>query len=102
VIDVSAYDYQSIKPSVYGFRRMVVGNVVALLDVTFKDRGLKLIETKSRAMRKYDIHELMITDEAEASPGGGANRVSAIAFFEIEEGGLIVEGDEVSGRTGWL
>ena len=38
----------------------------------------------------------MITDEKAAAPGGGANRVSAVAFFEITKGGLIVTGDYVT------
>ena len=38
----------------------------------------------------------MITDEGDAGPGGGADRVSAIAFFEVSEGGLAVVGDKVS------
>jgi hypothetical protein len=38
----------------------------------------------------------MITDEGNAAPGGSADRVSAIAFFEVTQGGLIVTGDEVS------
>ena len=71
-----------------------MGETVALLHIAFEDRGLKLIETKSRAVKKYEIHELMITDE-DATPGGGANRVRAIGFFEITESGLIVVGDEV-------
>ena len=37
----------------------------------------------------------MITDE-EVAPGGVANRVSAIAFFEVKCGGVVVVGDEVS------
>ena len=45
-------------------------------------------------MKKYEIHELMITDE-DATSGGGANRVRAIGFFEITDSGLIVVGDNV-------
>jgi hypothetical protein len=37
----------------------------------------------------------MITDEQEAAPGGGADRVSAIAFFEVSRGGLAVVGDDL-------
>ena len=88
------YDFRRITPSVYGDRRPVEGETVALLHVAFEDRGLKLIETKSRAVKRYEIHELMITDE-DAAPGGGANRVRAIGFFEITGSGLIVVGDEV-------
>ena len=89
------YDFRRITPSVYGDRRPVEGEVVALLHVCFEDRGLKLIETKSRAVQLQEIHELMITDE-DAAPGGGADRVRAIAFFEVDKSGLIVVGDKVS------
>lgn len=90
------YDYRKIKPSVYGHRRPVLGEIVALLHVSFEERGLELIETKSRALKRGEIHELMLTDEEDASPGGGANRVRAIAFFEIRQGGLAVVGDQAS------
>lgn len=90
------YDPRLITPGVYGDRRPVLGEVVALLHITFERRGLKLIQARSRAMRLNEIHELMITDEADAAPGGGVDRVSAIAFFEIKRGGLAVAGDEVS------
>lgn len=89
------YDFNKIKPSVYGHRRPVEGEIVALLHVCFDDRGLKLLETKSRAICRNEIHELMITDE-DASPGGGADRVRAIAFFEAQRPGLIVVGDRIT------
>lgn len=88
------YDFRRITPNVYGDRRPVMGETVALLHIAFKDRGLNLIETKSRVLKQFEIHELMITDE-DAEPGGGADRVRAIGFFEIIESGLIVVGDEV-------
>lgn len=91
----SPYDSRRITPGVYGERRQVEGAVVALLHVSFEDRGLRLIETKSRAVRLNEIHELMITDE-DAAPGGGADRVRAVAFFEVTEPGLIVAGDRVT------
>ncbi len=89
------YDPNLITPGVYGERRPVTGEVVALLHIAFEKRGLKLIEAKSRALRRGEVHELMITDE-DAAPGGGADRVRALAFFEVERGGLAVVGDEVS------
>lgn len=89
------YDYRRITPDVYGKRRQVEGEVAALLHVSFEDRGLQLIETKSRAVRLNEIHELMVTDE-DAAPGGGADRVRAVAFFEITKPGLIVVGDRVT------
>jgi hypothetical protein len=91
-----SFDPSMITPDLYGDRRPVEGEIVALLHVSFKDRGLKLLDTKSRAVLKNDIHELMITDEKGAAPGGGADRVIAVAFFEIIRGGLIVTGDYVT------
>jgi hypothetical protein len=90
----SPYNFRRITPGVYGNRRQVEGEVVALLHVSFQDRGLRLIETKSRAVKLNEIHELMITDE-DAAPGGGADRVRAVAFFEVCKPGLIVVGDKV-------
>ena len=90
------YDFRRITPSVYGDKRPVEGEVVALLHIEFEDRGLEFIQTKSRTVKLNEIHELMITDEEDAAPGGGADRVRAIAFFEITKSGLIVVGDEVT------
>ena len=90
------YDFKRITPRVYGDKRPVEGEVVAILHVKFDDRGLVLIQTKSRAVKLNEIHELMMTDEKGAEPGGGANRVRAIAFIEITKSGLIVAGDDVS------
>ena len=92
----SPYDFKRITPSVYGDKRPVEGEVVAILHVKFEDRGLKFIQTKSRTVKLNEIHELMITDEKDAAPGGGAERVRAIAFFEITKSGLIVVGDQVT------
>lgn len=88
------YDPGLITPSIYGNRRPVLGKVVALLHITFEERGLKLIQARSRALLRDEIHELMITDEEGAAPGRGADHVSAVAFFEVERGGLVVVGDE--------
>lgn len=89
------YDPDLITPSVYGNRRPVLGEVVALLHITFEERGLRLIQARSRALLRDEIHELMITDEEDAAPGGGADRVSAISFFEVNRGGLAVVGDDL-------
>ena len=90
------YDFKRITPSVYGDKRPVEGEVVAILHVKFEDRGIVFIQTKSRAVKLNEIHELMMTDEQDAAPGGGANRVRAIAFIEITKSGLIVVGDDVT------
>ena len=56
------YDFRRITSGVYGNRRQVEGEMVTILHVSFQDRGLRLIETRSRAVRLHEIHELMITD----------------------------------------
>jgi hypothetical protein len=90
------YNPNLITPSVYGSRRPVTGALVALLHIIFEERGLAFIQSRSRALLRGEIHELMVTDEEDAAPGGGADSVSAIAFFEVEQGGLAVVGDKVS------
>lgn len=90
------YNPNLLTPEVYGNRRPVLGKIIALLHITFDERKLELVSARSRGLRKYEIHELMVTDEITARPGGGVDRVSAIAFFEINEGGLVVVGDKIS------
>jgi hypothetical protein len=90
------YDAKKITSDLYGDRSPVEGRIAAILHVKFKDRGLKLIDTRSRAVKKHEIHEIMITDEKKAAPGGAADRVAAVAFFEVVKGGLIVAGDTLA------
>jgi hypothetical protein len=47
----------------YAANRPVEGEVVTVLDSTHETRGLKLIATYSRALRRHSIHELIATDE---------------------------------------
>ena len=84
-----------IDTSVYGDRRSIIAEVIALLHVSFDERGLQLIESKSRAVKMGEIHELMITDEQEAAPGKTVNHVRVLGFFEVKYGGLAVVGDIV-------
>lgn len=81
-------------PGIYRDKRDVAGEVVALVDVTFEKRGLELIETRSRALPRGEIHELMVTDE-EAELGRRVDRVMVLGFFEVEVSGIILVGDRV-------
>ena len=85
-----------IDTSVYGDRRPIIAEVVALLHVSFEDRGLQLIDSKSRAVKKGEIHEFMITDEQDAAPGKTVDHVRVLCFFEVKQGGLAVIGDKAS------
>ena len=79
--------------STYAANRPVKGGVVTVLDSTHEERGLKLISTYSRALKKNSIHELITTDETEKKPGDTANRIAYLAFFEVSRSGCIIVGE---------
>lgn len=86
-------------PEVFGINRYsesrdVVGQVVTTLKGVTDRRGLFLQDFRSRAIPRWEIHELMLTDES-VEPGSTVDRVALIAFFEVVEGGLIPVGSEV-------
>jgi len=84
-----------IKKNPYAQKKIIKGNIVAILDSIIEKRGLKLITPHSRAVKKGEIHELITTEEEEAGPGKIVNNVAYVCFFEVSEGGVIVRGDEV-------
>ena len=77
----------------YAANRRVEGEVVTVLDSTHEARGLKLISTFSRALKKNSIHELIATDELDKKPGDIANRIAYLAFFEVTRGGCVIVGE---------
>jgi hypothetical protein len=76
-------------------RRLVRGEVVAVLGHKLEDRRLSLIRAVSRALRRWDIHELIVTDDEEAAPERIVNRIAYVCFFEIRTSGIILVGDEI-------
>jgi hypothetical protein len=91
-----------VTKSPYGPKRIIQSSVIAILQIEMEGRGLNLIKPQSRALKKNEIHELIITDEEEAKPGAVVNRVSYIAFIEIYRGGVMVVGDEVYWNNNFL
>jgi hypothetical protein len=91
----------TVASRIYGDGRPILGEVVTLLNATFEKRILELIEARSRAMVRNEIHEIMTIDGEGYKSGRGSERASAIAFFEVEIGGVAVVGDEVvlGGKT---
>ena len=77
------------------------GRFVGVLNSKRLRRGLVLIPPKTRCVRRYDIHEILITDEMDAAPGGGVDRVFGVGFVEFAAGGTVVQGDrvEIGGAT---
>ena len=87
-------------PAVFGknpyvAKTEVSGRVVAVLRGITDQRGLYLTSFRSRAVPAGEIHELMITDE-ECDIEMTINRVALIAFFEVQEGGVILLDDTVT------
>ena len=91
-----------VTKSPYAQKRIIQSSVVAILQIEMEERGLNLIQPKSRALKKNEIHELMITDEKETKPGAIVNRVSYIVFIEILRGGVMVVGDLVYWKNNLL
>lgn len=83
-----------VNVSAYAERKEVIGEVVTVLDAKAASRGLRLIPTYSRALPKYSIHEVILTDEAEPQLGESVNQISYLCFFEVSEGGIILVGDK--------
>jgi len=85
----------------YAAKSDVVGRVVCVLDARSEERGMELTIHPSRALCADEIHELAITDQLEAAPGHIVNRVAYLAFFVVERGGIVLQGDEVTsnGKT---
>lgn len=72
------------------------GRVVAVLSSFREERGLQLIVQKTRCFKKYEVHELILTDEEDAKSGSEVNRVAGIAFIEITKGGVMAEGERLT------
>lgn len=89
------YTSGMIKKSPYAQKKTIKGKLVAILDGTISKRGLNLITLPSRAIKKNEIHEVIVTEEEDAAPGKIVNSIAYVCFFEVEEGGVIVVEDEV-------
>jgi hypothetical protein len=71
------------------------GKVVVILDGKLENRNLNLIIPISRAFRKYDIIELIGTDDKNAAPGAVVDAIAYIGFVEVLNSGVVLVGDEV-------
>ena len=80
----------------YASKTELSARLFAVLDLTAEDRGLNLIPQLSRAVRRGDVLELILTDEASAGPGSNVDRAAYIGFAEVSEAGLLLCGDAVT------
>lgn len=89
------YAAGKLAASPYAARTAVTGSLVAVLRGTMADRGLELIKPPSRCVRKYEVHELILTDDCEAGPGRRVDSIAYLGFAEFAGGGVLVSGDVV-------
>lgn len=92
---VDPYTSQMFKHNPYAQKRVITGKLCVILDGKLEGRGLELIKPISRALLAGGIHELICTDQPEAAPGSTVDRIAYIGFFEVTQGGVVVEGDQV-------
>ncbi len=76
-------------------RKPLEARFVEVMDLECNDRALAIMKERSRAVRRGDVHELMLTDEAAAAPGGTADGIDYVGFVEFQAGGVLVFGDAV-------
>jgi hypothetical protein len=77
----------------YAAKTDVTGKLVCILDARSQERGMELIIHPSRAVCQGEIHELAVTDDPQAGPERIVDRVAYLAFFSVEEGGIVLVGD---------
>lgn len=92
---IDPYGAGKFSANPYAEKCDVKGSLAVVLDGTMTDRGLALIKPISRCIRRYDVHELILTDEVGAKPGATVNSIAYLGFVDIEKGGVIVQGDAV-------
>jgi hypothetical protein len=69
------------------------GSFVGVLNNKREKRAFQLITPNTRAIRRHEIHEIVVTDETGAAPGGIVNRIAGLGFVEFTEGGILAQGD---------
>ena len=87
------YKTGMFKENPYAAKSDIEGNLVVVLRGAYEARGLELIKPPSRCVLKYEIHELIFSDEAGIGAGTKVDKIAYIGFVEILKGGVITVGD---------
>jgi hypothetical protein len=82
-------------------RRDIAGHIVTVLDGRLDNRGIELIPARSRVLQKHEIHELILSLEADGKPGARIDRIGYLGFFEVAQGGVVVTGDRIQINGKW-
>ncbi len=75
-------------------RSALAARLVGVMRLVVPARGLRLMAEVSRCIRRHDIHEVVLTDEA-ARPGAIVQNVAYLGFAEFLTGGVVLWGDAV-------
>jgi hypothetical protein len=78
-----------------GLKRTVHADLVKVLRHRRDDRGMRLEPFTSRCVRAGEVHELVTTDQGEATAGTRIDRVGFLGFVEIGNAGVLDRDDEV-------
>ncbi len=89
------YEKKLVNQNFYHSKVDIIGRIVVVLDGLIDNRGLSLIKPPSRAFPAGTIIELIGTDDAAASPGGTVEKIAYLAFVELTNGGVLLNGDPV-------
>ncbi len=89
------YERKLVTQNFYHSKVEIKGKIVVVLDGLLENRGLSLIKPPSRAFPSGTIIELIGTDEEDASPGGFVEKIAYLAFVELTNGGVLLNGDPV-------
>lgn len=79
----------------YSAKRHIVGDLIYVFSLRTDERWMKLEDIPSRALRKGEIHELIVSANQGIGPRTGVRDVAYIGFFEVETSGIAEIGDEV-------
>lgn len=88
------YRNKMFKSDPYFAKAVLAGRLVVVLDGQYPQRGLNLIPQPSRAICRYQVHELIMTDQ-DAQPGCTVDPIAYLGFVEFHQGGVMVTGDRV-------
>ncbi|RMI37931.1 DUF6917 domain-containing protein [Streptomyces triticirhizae] len=79
-----------------GAKRPVTGTLVKVLLHTRTERGMRLEPFASRCVRRGEVHELVVTDQADTLAGARIDRVGFLGFVEIDAAGVLDRGDALT------
>ena len=89
------YEQKLVNQNFYHSKVEIRGKIVVVLDGLIENRALQLITPPSRAFPAGTIIELIGTDEQNAVPGSTVNKIAYLAFVELSNGGVLLNGDPV-------